>query len=161
MENMQKGLTVPKWVLINQPKIPQMPQNLSDKIVCPSPKVWNFDDKRFYWASIVRVLCHSFMKECDGESVLSIIIVLFIYLGFIAQYYTFWKTYLPIFYQKSCKNIGGISPGKKPSYLLLQGPLKKWTEHSTLTLMSQRKTIWGLFSWKITQKYCVKTRFGN
>ena len=29
MENMDKGLTVPKWVLINQPKIPQMPQNLS------------------------------------------------------------------------------------------------------------------------------------
>ena len=29
MENMDKGLTVPKWVLINPPKIPQMPQNLS------------------------------------------------------------------------------------------------------------------------------------
>ena len=26
---MDKGLTVPKWVLINRPKIPQMPQNLS------------------------------------------------------------------------------------------------------------------------------------
>ena len=26
MENMDKGLTVPKWVLIRQPKIPQMPQ---------------------------------------------------------------------------------------------------------------------------------------
>ena len=24
MENMDKGLTVPKWVLINQPKIPQI-----------------------------------------------------------------------------------------------------------------------------------------
>jgi hypothetical protein len=29
IENMDKGLTVPKWVLIVQPKIPQMPQNLS------------------------------------------------------------------------------------------------------------------------------------
>ena len=29
MENMDKGLTVQKWVLINQPRIPQMPQNLS------------------------------------------------------------------------------------------------------------------------------------
>ena len=27
MENMDKGLTVPKWVLIVWPKIPQMPQN--------------------------------------------------------------------------------------------------------------------------------------
>ena len=45
MENMEKGLTVPKWVLINRPKIPQMPQNLSAQIVCPSPKVWDFDEK--------------------------------------------------------------------------------------------------------------------
>ena len=29
MENLDKGLTVPKWVLINWPKIPQMTQNLS------------------------------------------------------------------------------------------------------------------------------------
>ena len=29
MENMDKGHKVPKWVLINRPKIPQMPQNLS------------------------------------------------------------------------------------------------------------------------------------
>ena len=28
MENMDKGLPVTKWVLINQPKIPQIPQNL-------------------------------------------------------------------------------------------------------------------------------------
>ena len=47
MENMDKGLTVPKWVLINWPKIPQMPQNLSAQIVCPSPKVWDFDKKGF------------------------------------------------------------------------------------------------------------------
>jgi hypothetical protein len=28
MENMDKVSTVPKWMLINQTKIPQMPQNL-------------------------------------------------------------------------------------------------------------------------------------
>ena len=54
MENMDKGLTVPKWVLINQPKIPQMSQNLSVQIVCVSPKIWNFDEKRLHWASVVR-----------------------------------------------------------------------------------------------------------
>ena len=43
MENMDKGLTVPKWMLINWRKIPQMPQNLFAKIVCPRPKVWDFD----------------------------------------------------------------------------------------------------------------------
>ena len=39
MKNMDKGLTVPKWVLIVWLKIPQMPQNLSAQFVCPSPKV--------------------------------------------------------------------------------------------------------------------------
>ena len=34
---MDKGLTVPKWVLIVWPKIPQMPKNLSAQFVCPSP----------------------------------------------------------------------------------------------------------------------------
>ena len=33
MENMEKGLHVPKWVLISWPKISQMPQNLSAQIV--------------------------------------------------------------------------------------------------------------------------------
>ena len=46
MENMDKGLTVPKRVLINRPKISQMPQNLSAQIVCSSPKVWDFDEKK-------------------------------------------------------------------------------------------------------------------
>ena len=54
MENMDKGLTVPKWV-INCLKIPQMAQNLSAQIVCPSPDVWDFDEKRFNWVSVVRV----------------------------------------------------------------------------------------------------------
>ena len=54
MENMGKGLTVPKWVLIVWPKIPQMPQNLSAKSVCPSLKILDFNEKRLHWASVVR-----------------------------------------------------------------------------------------------------------
>ena len=38
---MDKGLTVPKWVLIAWPKIPQMPQKISSQYVCPTKKVWN------------------------------------------------------------------------------------------------------------------------
>ena len=45
MENMDKGLVVPKWVLIVRPKIPQMPQNLSAQFVYPSPKVMDFNKK--------------------------------------------------------------------------------------------------------------------
>jgi hypothetical protein len=56
MENMDKGLTVPKWVLINRPKIRQMPHNLSAQIVCPSPKIQDFDEKRVHWASVVCAL---------------------------------------------------------------------------------------------------------
>ena len=52
MENM--GLTVPKWVLIVWPKIPQMPQNLSAQFVFPIPKVKDFNEKRLHWASVVR-----------------------------------------------------------------------------------------------------------
>ena len=46
MKNTDKGLTVPKWVLLIWPKIPQMPHNLSAQFVCPSPKFWNFDGKK-------------------------------------------------------------------------------------------------------------------
>ena len=47
MENMDmnKGLTVPKWVLIVWPKKPQMPNNSSAQFVFPSPKVWDFNEK--------------------------------------------------------------------------------------------------------------------
>ena len=53
MSDIVHGLTVLKWMLINRPKIPQMPHNLSAQIVCPSSKVWDFDVKRFHWASVV------------------------------------------------------------------------------------------------------------
>ena len=39
-------LTVPKWVMKIWPKIPQMPKNVSAEIVCPIPKVWDFDEKK-------------------------------------------------------------------------------------------------------------------
>ena len=59
---MDKGLTVPKWVLINRPKIPQMLQNLPVQIVCPSPKVWDFHEKRLGLASVVREVSLSYVK---------------------------------------------------------------------------------------------------
>ena len=63
MENMDKGLTVTKWVLIVWPKIPQMPLNSSVQFVCPIPKVLDFNEKRLHWASIVRV--HIFVQLHD------------------------------------------------------------------------------------------------
>ena len=53
MKNMDMGLKVPKWVMINRPIIPKVPQYLSAQIVCPSPKAWDFK-KGLHWASIVR-----------------------------------------------------------------------------------------------------------
>ena len=53
---MDKELTIPKWVLIVQPKIPQMSQKISSQNVCPSPKVWDFWKKNSFWVSVVRVL---------------------------------------------------------------------------------------------------------
>ena len=54
---MDKGPTVPKWVLIFQLKIPQMPQTFSAKFVCPSPKVLDFR-KKSLWVSVVRGYNH-------------------------------------------------------------------------------------------------------
>ena len=53
MENLDKGCTVSKLGLIVRPKIPKRPQNLSAQFVCPSPKVWDFNEKRLHWASEV------------------------------------------------------------------------------------------------------------
>ena len=52
MESMNKGLTVPKWVLIKWPKIPQIPQNLSAQ----AQKFRISMKKGFHWASVVRDL---------------------------------------------------------------------------------------------------------
>ena len=51
---MDKGLTVPKWVLIVLLKIP--PNAL--EFVCSSLKVLDFNEKRLHWASVVRVQMH-------------------------------------------------------------------------------------------------------
>ena len=70
MENMDKRLTAPKWVLIVQPKIPQMSQNLSTLLfVCLSPKVLDFNEKRLHWASVVRALvyAHKIVRLTDPE----------------------------------------------------------------------------------------------
>ena len=57
-------LTVPKWVLINRPKVPQMPQNLTAHIVCLSPNVWYFDEKRLHLGvrSLWMTACFSLEK---------------------------------------------------------------------------------------------------
>ena len=50
MENMDKVLTVPKWVLIVWPKLPQIPQKISAQKVChclPKPKSLLFKKKLF------------------------------------------------------------------------------------------------------------------
>ena len=61
MENMDQGFTVPKWVLIVWPIIPQIPQNLSAQFVYPSPKILDFNEKRLHWASVVREARHSYL----------------------------------------------------------------------------------------------------
>ena len=63
MDNMDKRLTVPKWVLIVWPKIPQMPKTLSAQFVCHSPKVWDFNEKLLHWASVVRESMHTIFKN--------------------------------------------------------------------------------------------------
>ena len=66
---MDKGLTVPKWVLIVRQKIPQMTQNLFALFVCPSPKVWDFYEKRFHWASVVRgILDRNFKSNLTSNT---------------------------------------------------------------------------------------------
>ena len=47
MENMDKGLTVPKWVLIVWRKIPQMPQNLSANLSARVQNFWTSMKKGF------------------------------------------------------------------------------------------------------------------
>ena len=61
MENMDIGLTVPKWVLIVWPIIPQMLLNLSAQFVYPSPKILECNEKRLHWASVVREARHSYL----------------------------------------------------------------------------------------------------
>ena len=43
---------------MNCPKIPQMPQNLQNQIVCPCPKAWGFNEQMLHWPSVVRAQNH-------------------------------------------------------------------------------------------------------
>ena len=54
MENMDKGLTVPKLGADSLAENTQMPHNLSAQFICPSPKILDFNEKRLHWASVVR-----------------------------------------------------------------------------------------------------------
>ena len=72
MENMDKGLTVPKCVLMVWPKISQMPHNLSAQFVCPCPKDCDFNEKRLHWASVVHGLMPSNILVTQlGQSLMS------------------------------------------------------------------------------------------
>ena len=51
MENKDKELTVPKWVLINQPKIPKV---YTPQLSVLAQKFGILMKKRLYWASVVR-----------------------------------------------------------------------------------------------------------
>jgi hypothetical protein len=51
--------SLPKWVLMKCPKIPQ--------IVCSSPKVGVFDEKRLHWASVVCDQFHSVAWSLAGR----------------------------------------------------------------------------------------------
>ena len=70
MENMRmdKGLTVPKWVLINWQKITQMRKNLSAQIFYPSPKVWVFWWKKAHWASVIRDSAQTYDGKICNEN---------------------------------------------------------------------------------------------
>ena len=55
---MDKGPTLPIWVLIVWPKIVNTPN--APEFICliclPSPQVLDFNEKRLYWSFVVRVL---------------------------------------------------------------------------------------------------------
>ena len=69
---MDKGLTAPKWLPTNCSKITQMTQNLSAQIVCPSPNVWDLDEKRLHWASGVCDQTHGGNFQLMGHVISSI-----------------------------------------------------------------------------------------
>ena len=55
MENMDKGITVPKWVLILRPKIPGLPQKFRPIFSAQGKKFRIFETKKTsLWISIVR-----------------------------------------------------------------------------------------------------------
>jgi len=67
MENMDKELTVPKCAE-NTPNAPNIICPI--QFVCPSPKLWNFDEKRLHWVSVVRELLHCEQKKLNMKTLL-------------------------------------------------------------------------------------------
>ena len=55
MENMNKGLKVPKWVLIKGRKNPNCPKIYVPKLSAQAQKFGISMKKRLHWASVVRV----------------------------------------------------------------------------------------------------------
>ena len=57
MKNMDKGLTVPKWVLLNRsnlPQVPKCPKMYVPKLSAQAQKYGISMKKRLHWASVVR-----------------------------------------------------------------------------------------------------------
>jgi hypothetical protein len=110
MENMDKGLTLPKWVLIVWQKIPQMPQNLSAQFVWPSPKVLDFNDKRLHWASVLRACTYLNSKRFRNFYFVMHIItakeLLFLTSIYVCKCFWVLKSLWSFFYEsKFCKRI--------------------------------------------------------
>ena len=83
MDNMDKGITVPKWALTVWPKIPQMPQNLSAQFACPRPKVLDFNEERLHWASVVCGYSNTINFIADYKNIKSDSVVLWFYLSWL------------------------------------------------------------------------------
>ena len=56
----KESYVVSKWVLINLGENTPNAPTLSAQIVCQSPKVWDFYEKRLHWASVIRDSMHDF-----------------------------------------------------------------------------------------------------
>ena len=67
MENMDKELTVPKWVLIVWPKISQMPQNISAQMSAQAQKFKIFE-KSSLWVSIVRGMPQNISAQMSAQA---------------------------------------------------------------------------------------------
>ena len=80
MENMDKKPTVPKWVLLNRPKIPKMPQKFSAQFVWPRQKFGLFE-KSSLWVSVVRARQHhwwsQFMISVSGPMIYGLALLVY------------------------------------------------------------------------------------
>ena len=47
---------------------PKIPQNSSIQFVCPSPNIWDFKEKMFHWASVVRGLGYNKVIKIEAQN---------------------------------------------------------------------------------------------